>query len=50
MLGSGQELEHVAVSCMYHAMAGVVRVCVDDTVGGGVVTSCVHGIGASLIE
>lgn len=38
------------VGYMYHAMAGVVRVGVDDAVGGGIVTSCVHGIGASLVE
>ena len=34
----------------YHAVAGVLGVCVQNTVGGGVVTSCVHGIGASLVE
>lgn len=34
----------------YHAMTLVVRVCVDDAVGSGVVTSRVHGIRASLVE
>ena len=31
-------------------MTAEVRVCVDDAVGGGVITGCVHGIGASLVE
>lgn len=31
-------------------MAAVVRVCVDDTIGGGVVASCVHRVGAGLVE
>lgn len=34
----------------YHAVTLVVRVCVDDAVGGGVVTSGIHGIRASLVE
>jgi len=28
----------------------MVGVCVDNAVGGGVVASCIHGIGASLVE
>ena len=28
----------------YHAMSGVLRIGVDDAVGGGVVTCCIHGI------
>lgn len=31
-------------------MSSVWGVSVDDTVGGGVVARCVHGIGASLIQ
>jgi hypothetical protein len=34
----------------YHAVSGVVGVCVDDAVGGGVVASCVHGIRSGLVK
>jgi hypothetical protein len=34
----------------YHSMAGIFRVRLEDAVRGGVVASCVHGIGASLVE
>lgn len=34
----------------YHAVTLEVRVCVDNAVGGGVVTSGIHGIRASLVE
>jgi hypothetical protein len=31
-------------------VAGVFGVCVEDAVGGGVVSCCVHGIGAGFVE
>jgi hypothetical protein len=34
----------------YHAVSAEVGVCVEDTVGGRVIASCVHGIRASLVE
>ena len=33
-----------------HSVAGVFRVCLEDAVGGGIVASSVHGIGASSVE
>lgn len=35
---------------MYHAVAGELGVGLENAVCGGVVASCVHGIGASLVK
>jgi hypothetical protein len=31
-------------------MAGVIRIRLEDTVCGGIVAGCIHGIGACLVE
>ena len=35
---------------MYHAMAREVGIGLEDTVCGGIVAGCIHGIGACLVE